>query len=205
MDSSSSSSSSLMVSFPFALTIKNLLPSNENSQEFCYLQNGGGLGVAALMENADSFLDTLPSDPTFLSAIFALFVTQSTKVFLNFFEKGQWNFRLMFASQGIPSTRSTLCSAITTSLALSHGVADSFFPVSLGFTLIVMCDSVFAKRHVDHQARVINTVLDHVSGGGTPVPEERLTENAGNTLPQVLTGALLGSTVAVLCFMFLRR
>ncbi|XP_058742590.1 uncharacterized protein LOC131615104 [Vicia villosa] len=204
---STSSSSSLMVSSPLALTIKNLLPSNENSQEFCYLQNGGGLGMAALMENADSFLDTLPSSPTFLSAIFALFLSQSTKVFFNFFKEGKWNFKLMFASQGMLSTRSALCSALTTSVALSHGVAYPLFPVSLGFTLIVMSDAVSVTRQIGYQAQVLSTLLHELSGG-FPVFGERLKEDQGHTLPQVLTGALLGSTVAVLCslgFMLLRR
>ncbi|CAI8615709.1 unnamed protein product [Vicia faba] len=210
ISSSSSQPNHTLASFPSALTIKNMLASemvsNENRQEeFCYLQNGGGLDVAALMENAGAIL---VSNPTFLSAIFALVLTQSTKLFLNFFDKKQWNFRLMFASQGMPSTRSALCSALTTSVVISHGVAHSLFPVSLGFSLIVMCDAVAVARHVGYQAQVLNALLDELSGGKTPVLEERLKEDLGDTLPQVCTGALLGSTVAVLCclgFMMLRR
>ncbi|XP_058740654.1 uncharacterized protein LOC131612930 [Vicia villosa] len=156
------------------------------------------------MENDGSVVATLASNPTFLSAIFALFVTQSSKVFLNFFKEE----RHLLASQGTVSTRSVLCSALTTSVAISHGVSHSLFPVSLGFSLIVMYDAVSAKRDVGYQARVLNTLLDQVSGGATPVLGEKLEEDVGHTLPQVLTGALLGSTVAVLCslgFMLLRR
>ncbi|CAI8584301.1 unnamed protein product [Vicia faba] len=211
MDSSlpsSSISSSSSFSFPSALTIKNMLASkmvsNENRQEeFCYLQNGGGLDVAALMENAGAIL---ASNPTFLSAISALVLTQFTTLFLDFFDKEQRNF--MFASQGMPSTRSALCSALTTSVVISHGVAHSLFPVSLGFSLIVMCDAVALASRVGYQAQVLNTLLDELCGGRTPVLEERLEEDVGNTLPQVFTGALLGSTVAALCclgFMMLRR
>ncbi|KAI5423790.1 uncharacterized protein LOC127128867 [Lathyrus oleraceus] len=208
MDSSlrSSFSSFNSTSFPFALTTRNMLPSkkvsNETMQELCYLQNGGGL-----TENAIStFLATLPSNPTFLSAIVALFVTQSTKVFLNFCKKKRWNFRVLVASQGMPSTRSALCSALTTSVALTHGVAGPLFPVSLGFGLIVMCDTVAVKRHVGYQALVLNTLLDVVFQGHS-FTEEKLEQNVGDTLPQVLTGALIGSTVAILCslgFMLLR-
>ncbi|KAL5058619.1 hypothetical protein RYX36_030223 [Vicia faba] len=172
MDSSSSSSSNstfssssqpnhTLISFPFALTIKNMLTSmmvsSENRQDFCYLRNGGGLEVA-LMENAASFLAPLPFNPTFLSAI------------------------LMFASQGMPSTRSARCSALTTSVAV--------------------------KRHAGYQAMVVNTLLGQLFDlEEHPVIEERPEEDLGDTLPQVLTGALFGSTVAVLCclgFMMLR-
>ncbi|CAK8544911.1 unnamed protein product [Lathyrus sativus] len=209
MDSSSSSSSS-WVSFPSALTFKNMLASktasNENRQEICYLQNGGGLEVA-LMENATSdFLATLPSNPTFVSAMLALFMAQSSKVFLNFFPKRQWNFRHMLASQGMPSTRSALCSALATSVALTHGVADSVFPVSLGFSLIVMLDAVAARTHVSYHALVVNTLVD-VMFKDHRILDKRLEENVGDTLRQVLAGALVGSAVAIPCclgFMQLR-
>ena len=48
--------------------------------------------------------------------------------------------RLLFASGGMPSSHSALCTALTTSVAICHGVADSLFPVCLGFSLIVMFD-----------------------------------------------------------------
>ncbi|KAI5423788.1 hypothetical protein KIW84_030139 [Lathyrus oleraceus] len=201
--SSSSQPNHTLVSFPFMLASKRV--ANENMQEFFYLQNGGGLAVA-LTENAISFLPTLASNPTFLSAICALFVTQSSKVFLNFLKERQWNFRVLFASQGMPSTRSALCSALTTSVALTHGVAGSLFPVSLGFSLIVMCDAVAVKRHVGYQALVVNTLLDALFKG-PPVADEKLEEDVGDTASQVLAGALLGSAVAILCsigFMLLR-
>ncbi|CAK8544908.1 unnamed protein product [Lathyrus sativus] len=207
--SSSSQPIHTLVSFPLAQSTRNMLAlervSNENRQEFFYLQNGGGLGLA-LTENATSFLPTLASNPTFVSAMLALFVTQSTKVFLNFFNNGRWNFRLMLASQGMPSTFSALCSALTTSAAISHGVAGSLFPLSLGFGLIVMCDAVAVKGHLGHQALTVNKLKDIVFQG-VPVNQERLQEDVGDTIPQVLTGALLGSTAAILCslgFMLLR-
>ncbi|XP_058740651.1 uncharacterized protein LOC131612927 [Vicia villosa] len=189
----------------FRLTIMDST-SSSSLNEFCYLQNGGGLEVA-LMENAASFLAPLASNKTFVSAIFALFVTQSTKVFFHYFEERRWNFRLMFSPQGIPSSRSAMCSALTTSVALSHGVAYPLFPISLGFSLIVMSDSVSVTRQVGYQALVLNKLLLEVSGG-VPILDEDLEEDVGHTVPQVLTSALLGSTVAILCsltFVFLRR
>ncbi|CAK8544914.1 unnamed protein product [Lathyrus sativus] len=185
MDSCSSS----WVYFPPALTI----------------QNGGDLGVA-LMENAlADFHDTLPFNQAFVSTMLTLFVTQSSKLFWNFCKERKWNFRLLLASQGMPSTRSAVCSALATSVALSHGVSGPQFALSLGFGLIVMCDAVAIRRHVGIQARAVNRLLDVVFED-SPVDIEKLEEDVGNTLPQVFVGAMLGSAVAILCslgFMFL--
>ncbi|CAK8544909.1 unnamed protein product [Lathyrus sativus] len=204
MDSSlpsfnSASSSSSWVSFP---SVPSKRVSNENMQEFFYLQNGGDCGLA-LLKNATVFLSTLTFNPTFLSAISVLLVTQSTKVFLKFYKEREWDFELLLASQGMPSTRSALCSALTTSVALTHGVAGSLFPISLGLSVIAMCDAVSARRHVGCQALAVNGLLDELFTG-PPASDEKIDEDVGDTLPQVFTGALIGSAVAVLCSLGLR-
>lgn len=135
------------------LTIKNLLAlitPNENRQEFPRLQNEGS--EVALTENAKfrigPFLTTLAFNPTFVSGMLVWFVAQSSKVLWNFFRQRRWDLRLMFASEGIiPSTHLALCTALPTSVAISHGVSHSLFPVSLGFCLIVMYDAVRLTRH----------------------------------------------------------
>ncbi|KAI5423787.1 uncharacterized protein LOC127132115 [Lathyrus oleraceus] len=198
------------VSFPFAHIIKKVAAltthnrvSNENQQGSCYLQNGG-LGVALLSITANAkvkispFVATLASNPTFVSGLFAWFVAQSIKVFLNFCMERKWDLRLMFASGGMPSSHSALCTALTTSVALSHGVADSLFPVSLGFTLIVMYDAIGVRRHAGMQAQVLNMIVADMFQGH-PISERKLKELLGHTPSQVFAGALLGCLVACLC------
>ncbi|KAJ6334663.1 hypothetical protein OIU76_007916 [Salix suchowensis] len=65
----------------------------------------------------------------------------------------------MFASGGMPSSHSALCTALTTSVAFCHGVADSLFPVCLGFSLIVMYDAIGVRRHAGMQAEESNSDL----------------------------------------------
>nr|XP_012569586.1 uncharacterized protein LOC101510355 isoform X2 [Cicer arietinum] len=157
------------LSFPFLHTIKKVptLPiqnrvSNENKEfhHFSYLQNGG-LGVALLSVTTNAkvrispFVSTLASNPTFVSGLFAWIVAQSIKVFLNFFVDRKWDLRLLCSSGGMPSSHSALCTALTTSVAICHGVADSLFPVCLGFSLIVMYDAIGVRRHAGIQAQKI--------------------------------------------------
>ncbi|RZC93423.1 hypothetical protein C5167_026037 [Papaver somniferum] len=64
------------------------------------------------------------------------------------------------ASCGAPLWHSALCTALTTSVALCHGVADSLFPVCLGFSLIVMYDAIGARSPAVVQAHVLNVIIE---------------------------------------------
>ncbi|WVY92365.1 hypothetical protein V8G54_031453 [Vigna mungo] len=168
------------------------------------LQNGG-LGVALLSSitaNAklriSPFVATLAANPTFVSGLLAWLIAQSVKVLLNFFFDRKWDFRLLFASGGMPSSHSALCTALTTSVAICHGVADSLFPVCLGFSLIVMYDAIGVRRHAGMQAQVLNLIVADLFQGH-PMSERKLKELLGHTPSQVFAGALLGFLVACFC------
>ncbi|KAI9073217.1 hypothetical protein K1719_044826 [Acacia pycnantha] len=169
----------------------------------CYLQNGG-LGIAFLSVTTKAnvrispILATLAANPTFVSGLLAWIVAQSVKVILNFFVERKWDLRLLFASGGMPSSHSALCTALTTSVALCHGVADSLFPVCLGFSLIVMYDAIGVRRHAGMQAEVLNVIVADLFQGH-PMSERKLKEFLGHTPSQVLAGALLGTLVAFFC------
>lgn len=125
------------------------------------LQNGSfGMALLSITSTAkvkiSPFVATLAANPTFVSGFIAWLVAQSMKVFLNFYVERKWDFRIMFASGGMPSSHTALCTALTTSVAICHGVADSLFPVCLGFSLIVMYDAIGVRRHAGMQAEVIN-------------------------------------------------
>ncbi|CAK9165771.1 unnamed protein product [Ilex paraguariensis] len=125
-----------------------------------YLQSGGfGMAVFSVTSTTkvriSPFVATLVANPTLMSGLFAWIAAQSMKVFLNFCVERKWDLRILFASGGMPSSHSALCTALTTSVAICHGVADSLFPVCLGFTLIVMYDAIGVRRHAGMQAEVI--------------------------------------------------
>lgn len=143
-----------------AQTVKKVSALQPRNSGHASLQNGG-LGVALLSSitaNAklriSPFVATLAANPTFVSGLLAWLIGQSVKVLLNFFFDRKWDFRLLFASGGMPSSHSALCTALTTSVAICHGVADSLFPVCLGFSLIVMYDAIGVRRHAGMQAQV---------------------------------------------------
>lgn len=123
------------------------------------LQNGG-IGVALLSLTATAKMKISPAvavlavNPTFLSGLLAWFTAQSAKVVLNFCLEKKLDLRVFFGCGGMPSSHSALCTALTTSVGLCHGMADSLFAVCLGFSLIVMYDAIGVRRHAGLQAQV---------------------------------------------------
>ncbi|KAJ8573139.1 hypothetical protein K7X08_009650 [Anisodus acutangulus] len=167
------------------------------------LQNGSfGMALLSITSTAkvkiSPIVATLAANPTFVSGFIAWFIAQSMKVFLNFCVERKWDFRIMFASGGMPSSHSALCTALTTSVAICHGVADSLFPVCLGFTLIVMYDAIGVRRHAGMQAEVLNLIVEDLFEGH-PISQRKLKELLGHTPLQVFAGALLGIVVAWMC------
>lgn len=168
-----------------------------------FSQNGT-IGMALLSVTSTAkvkispFVATLAANPTFVSGLFAWAIAQSIKVFLNFWVERKWDLRIMFASGGMPSSHSALCTALTTSVAICHGIADSLFPVCLWFSLIVMYDAIGVRRHAGMQAEVLNVIIQDLFQGH-PISQRKLKELLGHTPSQVVAGALLGSIVAWIC------
>ncbi|XP_024996282.1 uncharacterized protein LOC112529298 [Cynara cardunculus var. scolymus] len=168
-----------------------------------YLQNGGiGMVLLSVTSTAkvrfSPFVATLAANPTFASGFFAWLMAQSLKVFLHFCFEKKLDLRIMCASGGMPSSHSALCTALTTSVAICHGVADSLFPVCLGFSLIVMYDAIGVRRHAGMQAEVLNVIVEDLFQGH-PISKRKLKELLGHTPSQVVAGAMLGILVACFC------
>ncbi|XP_073126302.1 uncharacterized protein [Henckelia pumila] len=176
---------------------------DSSAQETECLQSGA-FGMALMSVTATAkvkispFVATLAANPAFVSGLCALAAAQSMKVFLNFCVDRKWDFKIMFASGGMPSSHSALCTALTTSVAICHGVADSLFPVCLGFSLIVMYDAIGVRRHAGMQAEVLNLIVEDLFQGH-PISQRKLKELLGHTPSQVFAGALLGIIVAWIC------
>ncbi|PKA53338.1 hypothetical protein AXF42_Ash010068 [Apostasia shenzhenica] len=185
---------------------------------------GGSIGTllmsttaaAVSKARASPFLCTLTANPTFVSGFLAWAVAQMIKVALNFFVERRFDLGILFSCGGMPSSHSSLCMALTASVAFWHGVGDSLFPVCLGFSLIVMYDAIGVRRHAGMQAeycklrsvciylwsyipfQVLNKIVEDLFQGH-PMRQRKLKEILGHTPLQVVAGALLGILVAYVC------
>lgn len=104
---------------------------------------------------------------------------------------GKWRFRALLDSGGMPSSHSSLCVGVTTSIALTQGFSSSAFATALAFSLIVMYDAAGVRRHAGKQAQILNKIIlssQDEFGTGT----EQLKEVLGHTPLQVFAGCVLG-------------
>uniref|UniRef100_A0A804UGT0 Acid phosphatase/vanadium-dependent haloperoxidase-related protein n=1 Tax=Zea mays TaxID=4577 RepID=A0A804UGT0_MAIZE len=170
------------------------------------LRGGAGIGTllmsttaAAVTKARESpYLLALAANPTFVSGLLAWAAAQAAKALLTSVVERRWDLRMLFSSGGMPSSHTALCTALTASVALCHGVSDALFPVCLGFTLIVMYDATGVRRHAGMQAEVLNKIVEDLFEGH-PISERKLKELLGHTPSQVFAGAILGILVAWYC------
>lgn len=157
------------------------------------------LSTTAMAKNHLSpVLATLSANPTFMSGLVAWTIAQVLKVFTNFFVEKRWDFKMLLGSGGMPSSHSALCVALTTSVAVCHGLSDALFPVCLGFSLIVMYDAIGVRRHAGMQAEVLNLIVEDLFQGH-PISRKKLKELLGHTPLQVGAGAIIGIVAGYLC------
>ncbi|CAD6271458.1 unnamed protein product [Miscanthus lutarioriparius] len=125
----------------------------------------GGAGIGTLLMSTTAaavtkarespYLLALAANPTFVSGLVAWASAQATKALLTSIVEHRRDLRMLFSSGVMPSSHTALCTALTASIALCHGVSDMLFPVCLGFTLIVMYDATGVRRHAGMQAEEV--------------------------------------------------
>jgi len=172
-------------------------------------RSGSPLGMLAAMAvipggATDGILGAVAAclhNQTFMTAYWAWLFAQTLKVPTHFLRTGKWRLQAMVDAGGMPSSHSALCMGLTTAVAMQHGLSSSMFPVSLGFSLIVMYDAAGVRRHAGKQAEVINKIvadclMDHEAWKSLDF-QKPLKEVLGHTPLQVIAGAVLGVVVGV--------
>jgi len=139
----------------------------------------------------------LVANEAFVAGFWAWLVAQVGKVFTYRITSGKWRLRAVMDSGGMPSSHSSLCVGVTTSVGLSQGFAHPAFAVGLAFSLIVMYDAAGVRRHAGKQAAVLNKLLSSSENlVDLDLAGEQLKEVLGHTPLQVLCGLLLGVATA---------
>mmetsp|Transcript_22342 Transcript_22342/g.66582 ORF Transcript_22342/g.66582 Transcript_22342/m.66582 type:complete len:345 (-) Transcript_22342:426-1460(-) len=145
-------------------------------------------GIAALLANK-----------VFMAGTVAFLAAQIGKIFTERYKKGVWDIRNFVAAGGMPSSHSSLCSGITTALAMTQGLGSPLFAAATAFTLVVMYDAMGVRFHAGQHAQVLNRVMyeiaDDISLGS--IADIQLKEVLGHTPRQVICGGILGVAVGI--------
>lgn len=145
-------------------------------------------------------LFSFAENPIFLSSLMSWFIAQLMKAVLVLLRSPRRSARdillaLLWKTGGMPSSHSSLVSALAASVAFKEGVGSSLFIVTLALALIVIRDSLGVRRSSGLQARSLNQlgkdVSDKIGVAYHPVKEIQ-----GHAPLEVLVGALLGVFIA---------
>ena len=156
---------------------------------------GAGALAAAGPLVAGGPLAALLGNRIFVAGFLGWFAAQSLKIPTTYVKTGQWRLKAFFTSGGMPSSHSALCMAITSSIAALHGLGSSLFPISLGFSLIVMYDGQGVRRQAGRKAEVLNVVREELLGGHPVAALGELKELLGHTPAEIVCGAVMGVAV----------
>ena len=121
--------------------------------------------------------------------------------FLKLFTTKPFSLSRLVSTGGMPSSHASFVSSLTTMIGLSHGFNSDIFAVVLVFSLIIMYDATGVRRAVGKQAVVLNQLISHFSNKeNLEVIFEELKELIGHTPVEVIAGAFLGITIAILAY-----
>lgn len=94
-----------------------------------------------------------------LSSLAAIIFAQVIKVPIQYIVSRQLDWSLVTSTGGMPSSHSAAVTALSTGVALEHGLGSSLFAVSAIFAVITMFDATGVRRHAGEQATVINKLV----------------------------------------------
>ncbi len=132
-------------------------------------------------------------------SLLSLFIAQFIKIFTS----SPPNFSRILSSGGMPSSHAAFVSTLATSVALKYGYNSDLFAIVVVFSLIVIYDAGGVRRAVGEQANVLNNLLKNIDfkdltpDRGKEIKKD-LKELVGHTPIEVLLGALLGISIALL-------
>ncbi|HXX59502.1 MAG TPA: divergent PAP2 family protein [Dehalococcoidales bacterium] len=133
-----------------------------------------------------------------LVSISAWVVSQLSKIVVVLVKQKRLDLRY-FVNGGMPSSHSATVSALAASVAIVDGFKSVTFAIATIFALIVMFDAASVRRWVGTQSAILNRIVKEIKFK-RPVAEleHDLREFVGHTPFQVIIGAVLGITVAVI-------
>lgn len=103
---------------------------------------------------------------------------------------------LVWRTGGMPSSHSSMVTALATSIGFSNGVGSPIFTLSLFYGILIIRDALGVRRAAGVQAQVLNRLGAQLARGGL-VDFEPVKEVIGHTPSEVSVGVLLGFFVGV--------
>jgi len=138
------------------------------------------------------------TNPVGVSTMLGWFLGQLLKVPIEYLRHKRWNWALLLSAGGMPSSHSSLMTAVTTSIGLNAGWDSPIFALALAITGIVVYDATGVRRQAGFHAERINQIareLLHLKR----LEESQISylrEIIGHTPGEAVAGVFLGALIA---------
>jgi len=134
-----------------------------------------------------------------LTALVALVVAQVLKVLFDYWRTSSWTKAMLVSTGGMPSSHSALVVSVMMSIGIHEGFGTTIFAVSAVLALVVMHYAAGIRRAAVKQAEAINFLFSKLESQGIKF-DKRLKELLGHRPIEVIAGATLGFTVALVAY-----
>ena len=131
-----------------------------------------------------------------IAAVLAWSIGQFLKFPMEYLLNKRWNWGIMFSSGGLPSSHSSLVTAVMITIGLQEGFDTAIFALSAAIAMIVIYDAAGVRRQAGIHAARINEIMKNFFESGQ-LPEKELKEMLGHTPFEVITGVLLGILISL--------
>ena len=120
-------------------------------------------------------------------------LAQIIKMLLALFQGKGLDFRYLFSSGGMPSSHSSIVTALATTAGMVEGFDSAVFAITAILASIVLYDAAGVRQAVSRQAMVLNRIVREIRLREPLTKiEADLRELIGHTPFQVIIGAALG-------------
>ncbi len=166
-----------------------------------HLTNESSIWKLIKMSAATTLFTKIINDPLFLSAFFSWFIAQLLKFIIEAFKKrSSFNkdllLTLVWATGGMPSSHSSMVTALATAIAFQEGLDSPLFFVALFYGLVTIRDAMGVRRAAGAQAKVLNQLGKELNER-FQIPWKPVKEIHGHSAAEVFVGIFLGFFIAV--------
>lgn len=145
------------------------------------------------------FLTDLVKNEVLMSAALSWALAQIIKTIIHLITTKKFVPERLIGSGGMPSCHSAAVCALVTSLVINEGVGSYLVAIAGLLAIVVMYDATGVRRETGNQAKVLNEFIDLFKKNGSEISnDDRLKEFVGHSPLQVLCGAILGISFALL-------
>lgn len=158
--------------------------------------------IETLTKNISDFMLVILTNKVTLSLIIVFVITELTKLLIDLWKTRKLVFADLFQGGGMPSSHSSLVSALTFSILFNYGFSILWVAVFI-FSLVVVRDSFGVRRHAGEQAKLLNMMLKDSKNikYRKMLGKKQLQEHIGHKPIETVVGIIFGLVISIIIWL----